>query len=121
EEVGYIGAECRDYPGTFHVAESNVIIEIDHRNSLVVGGTKLGKVLVTHLHSYATPFVRYDIGDFATLSERCQCGHDGPVLSNIYGQKKRLLKRADGSIVPFSMKAGNILNVVKCDEYRIRQ
>jgi len=121
EEVGYIGAECKDCPETFHVAQSNVIIEIDSRDGVVVGSNRLGRVLVTHLHSYATPFVRYDIGDFATLSKGCGCGHDGPVLSNIYGRKKRLLKRADGSVSPFSVSAGTLLKIVKCDEYRIRQ
>jgi hypothetical protein len=98
EEVGCIGNECRECPGVYHVAESNVVVEVDARDSVLVDGNRLGKVLVTHLHSYATPFVRYDIGDFATLAESCGCGHDGPVLSNIYGRNKRLLKRADGSI-----------------------
>jgi phenylacetate-CoA ligase len=121
EEVGYIGAECKDCPETYHVAQSNVIIEVDSSDSVLVGGNRLGRVLVTHLHSYATPFVRYDIGDFATLSEGCGCGHDAPVLANIYGRKKRLLKRADGSVSPFSVSAGTMLSVVKCDEYRIRQ
>ena len=78
-------------------------------------------MLVTHLHSYATPFVRYDVGDFADVSEVCECGHDGPVLKNIYGRKKRLLKHTDGSVTPFSVVARNILQIVKCDEYRIRQ
>jgi phenylacetate-CoA ligase len=121
QEIGYIGAECKDCPGAFHIAQSNVMIEIDNRESVVVGGKRLGHVLVTHLHSYATPFVRYDIGDFATLSEQCACGHDGPALTNIYGRKKRLLKRADGSVAPFSVTARNLLKIVKCDEYRIRQ
>jgi hypothetical protein len=121
EETGYIGAECKDCPGTYHVTESNVIIEIDSSDSVVVGGNRLGRVLVTHLHSYATPFMRYDIGDIATLSPGCRCGHDGPVLSNIYGRKKRLLKRTDGSVAPFLIKAENMLKIVKCDEYRIRQ
>jgi phenylacetate-CoA ligase len=121
EEVGYIGVECKDCPEIFHVVQSNVIVEIDNSDSVVVAGSRLGKVLVTHLHSYATPFVRYDVGDLATLSEVCGCGHDGPVLSNIHGRKKRLLKRADGSVAPFLMKAENILRIVKCDEYRIRQ
>jgi phenylacetate-coenzyme A ligase PaaK-like adenylate-forming protein len=121
EEVGCIGVECKECPGIFHVAQSNVMVEIDKSDSVMVGGNKLGRVLVTHLHSYATPFVRYDIGDLATLSEGCGCGHDGPVLSNIQGRKKRLLKRADGSVAPFLMKAENILKIVKCDEYRIRQ
>jgi phenylacetate-coenzyme A ligase PaaK-like adenylate-forming protein len=121
QEVGFIGAECKECPGAFHVAQSNVIIEVDNRDSVTVGSNKLGRVLVTHLHSYATPFVRYDIGDYAALSKACACGHDGPVLTNIYGRKKRLLKRADGSVAPFSVTARSLLQIVKCEEYRIRQ
>ena len=60
EEVGVIGAECRKFPSHYHVATSNVIVEtIDHKSD--VDGMKLGKVLVTHLHSYAAPFIRYGI------------------------------------------------------------
>ena len=121
QEVGFIGAECKDCPGVFHVAQSNVIVEVDNRDGVTVGSNKLGRVLVTHLHSYSTPFVRYDIGDYASLSKVCACGHDGPTLTSIYGRKKRLLKRVDGSVVPFSVTARSILQVVKCDEYRIRQ
>jgi phenylacetate-coenzyme A ligase PaaK-like adenylate-forming protein len=98
-----------------------VIIDVDNRDSVTVGNNKLGRVLVTHLHSYGTPFVRYDIGDYAALSKACACGHDGPVLTNIYGRKKRLLKRADGSVIPFSVTARSLLEIVKCEEYRIRQ
>jgi len=121
EEVGPIAIECRDCPENFHVAQSNVIVEVDNSDSVVIGSDRLGKVLVTHLHSYATPFVRYDVGDFATFSEGCGCGHDGPVLSNIYGRKKRLIKHSDGSVSQFTMGAGRILQIVKCDEYRVRQ
>jgi phenylacetate-CoA ligase len=121
QECGYIAAECKECAGAFHVAESNVIIEIDNHDGVVVGGNKLGRVLVTHLHSYATPFVRYDLGDFAELLDVCRCGHDGPALTNIYGRKKRLLKRVDGTVTPFSVTARNMLKIVKCDEYRIRQ
>lgn len=120
-EVGYIAAECKDCPGAYHVAQSNVIIEIDRHDTVVVGDNRLGRVLITQLHSYATPLVRYDLGDFAALSEVCACGHDGPALTNIYGGKKRLVKRADGSIAPFSVDAGTMLKIVKCDEFRIRQ
>jgi phenylacetate-coenzyme A ligase PaaK-like adenylate-forming protein len=121
EEVGYIGAECVECPYAFHVAESNVIIEVDYHNGVVVDGNRLGRVLVTHLHSYATPFIRYDIGDLATLTRSCRCGHDGPALSNLYGRQKSLIKRADGSIVPFIVRAEYLIDIVKCDEYSIRQ
>jgi hypothetical protein len=84
EEVGCIATECKDCPENFHVAHSNVIVEVDSRGSVIVDGTRLGRVLVSM-------------------------------------DEKRLLKRADGSVAPFLMKAKNILEIVKCDEYRIRQ
>jgi phenylacetate-coenzyme A ligase PaaK-like adenylate-forming protein len=121
EELGYIGTECEFFPEHYHVTHSNVIVEVDPDDTISVNSSKLGRVLVTHLHSYATPFIRYDIGDFATLSDGCKCGHNGPTLTNIVGQQKRLLKRQDGSVATFSMKAGNILKIVECEEYRIRQ
>jgi phenylacetate-coenzyme A ligase PaaK-like adenylate-forming protein len=121
EEVGVIGTECEKHAGHYHVATSNVIVELSADVPIEVEGVKLRKVLVTHLHSYATPFIRYDIGDIASLADRCICGHDGPVLFNIYGQAKRLLKRANGQVTPFSMKASNILKITECEEYRIMQ
>jgi phenylacetate-CoA ligase len=63
EEVGVIGCECQHYPGNYHVAHSNVIVEIDKNSSVTVGDNTLSRVLLTHLHSYATPFIRYDVGD----------------------------------------------------------
>ena len=82
EEVGLIGCECEQCPGHYHVATSNVVIEVD-RSLDVVGDETLGRIIITHLHSYATPFIRYDIGDLGKLSDVCSCGHDGPVLSNV--------------------------------------
>ena len=121
EEVGAIGFECSMFPGNYHVATSNVIVEVEGANSIKVGNKRLGRVLLTHLHSYATPFIRYDVGDLASLSHHCQCGHDGPTLSNVYGRKKRLLKHRDGHATPFLMKGGEIVKIVRCSEYRVRQ
>ncbi|MGE5305897.1 MAG: hypothetical protein ACM3TN_21495 [Alphaproteobacteria bacterium] len=121
EEVGLIGCECRIFSGNYHVATSNVIVEVESTESITVENNTLGRVLLTHLHSYATPFIRYDIGDLASLSEHCECGYDGPTLSNVYGIKKRLLKRRDGYASPFSMKGGDITKIVNCSEYRARQ
>ena len=42
QEVGFIGAECKDCPGVFHIAQSNVIIEVDNRDSVTVGSNVLG-------------------------------------------------------------------------------
>jgi phenylacetate-coenzyme A ligase PaaK-like adenylate-forming protein len=121
EEVGLIGSECASVPGNYHVATSNVLVEVLADEGFEIKGAKLGRVLVTHLHSYATPFIRYDLGDLASLAKRCACGHDGPVLYNIHGRTKSLLKHGDGSISPFHIRDNELLGIAKCKEFRIRQ
>jgi phenylacetate-CoA ligase len=121
EEVGPIAFECERRPGNFHVATSNVIVETVGEESLTVDGAPIGNVLLTHLHSYATPFIRYEVGDLAALSQKCPCGHDGPTLSNIVGRTKGLLKLSDGGLVRVHIRASDMTEVGPFDEYRIRQ
>jgi phenylacetate-coenzyme A ligase PaaK-like adenylate-forming protein len=121
EEVGSIGFECEKSPGIYHLATSNVIVEVIADNSVGGIAPDLGRVLVTHLHSYATPFIRYDIGDVATLGNSCPCGHDGPVLSNIYGRSKALLKHPDGRVSIFFPRGKELAAIAQFDEFRIRQ
>jgi phenylacetate-coenzyme A ligase PaaK-like adenylate-forming protein len=121
EEVGAIGFECERIPETFHVATSNVIVEVVNDGALQFEHSGMGRVLVTHLHSYATPFIRYDLGDAATLEPRCPCGHDGPVLSNIYGRSKSLVKHADGRVSIFLLRGKEMTAVARFNEYRLRQ
>ena len=120
EEAGPVAYECERAPGSFHVATSNVIVEVIDEG-LKLDGKAWGRVLVTALHSYATPFIRYDLGDIASLDERCACGHEGPVLLNIYGRDKALLKHPDGRISVFNPYAEELIAVAKFTDYRIRQ
>jgi phenylacetate-CoA ligase len=121
EEVGWIAAECDKAPEHFHVSTSNVIVEVVADETIQLNGRSGGRVLVTHLHSYATPFIRYDIGDVATLDQHCPCGYEGPVLTNIYGRAKALIKHADGHLSIFHVRAKEMIAVAGFEEFRIRQ
>jgi phenylacetate-coenzyme A ligase PaaK-like adenylate-forming protein len=121
EEVGPIGHECEIFPGHYHVASSNVIVELAPDGKEKLDADTIGRVLVTHLHSYATPFIRYDIGDLATLKDSCPCGHDSPTLCNVFGRTKGLIKRPDGSLTVFFVRGGELKKIADFDEYRIRQ
>jgi phenylacetate-CoA ligase len=122
EEVGVIGCECQHYPGSYHVAHSNVIVEIDKHSSVDIGGNTLSRVLLTHLHSHATPFIRYDVGDLGALADCCKCGHDGPAISDVVGRTKNLIKHADGRLTPFlHLREGDMIRRAKVDEFRVRQ
>jgi phenylacetate-CoA ligase len=120
EEVGMIGSECSKFSGYYHVANSNVIVEVVDRK-MEIDGMTLGKVLVTHLHSYATPFIRYDLGDLACLREKCPCGHNGPTIYNLQGRVSSVIKHGDGRLSSFRISNKILGSLVDFAEYRIRQ
>ena len=120
EEVGAIGFECPTHAGHFHIASSNVLVETDTA-SYEVGETRVGRLLVTHLHSYATPFIRYDLGDLGCLRRSCPCGHDGPTLYNLFGRQSALLKHADGRLSPFHIRSAELIPLAEFTEFKIRQ
>jgi phenylacetate-CoA ligase len=120
-EIGPIAFECSKYQGYFHVTHTNVIVECDNQLTASFNGASLGRLLVTHLHSYATPIVRYDIGDFAQLENRCRCGHDGPTISNIFGRGKHFLRHPNGKLLPFYISTRVLLEAVDFKECRVRQ
>jgi len=120
DEVGPIGYGCGAFPGHLHVATSNVMVEVvDASHEL--DGIRLGKVLVTHLHSYATPFIRYDLGDLACLSETCPCGHLGPTIHRLHGRLSSVLKHRDGKFSSFYIRSESLAALADFTEYRMRQ
>jgi phenylacetate-coenzyme A ligase PaaK-like adenylate-forming protein len=120
-EIGPIAHECVKCPGYFHVVHTNVIVECDDKLTASFNGASLGRLLVTHLHSYATPIIRYDIGDFAQLENQCPCGHDGSTIFNIYGRGKHFLRHPDGRLLPFYLSTRALFEAVAFKECRIRQ
>jgi phenylacetate-coenzyme A ligase PaaK-like adenylate-forming protein len=120
-EVGAIASECIAEPGNYHIAHSNVIVECDKSDIVTVNEVDLGRILITQLHSYATPLIRYDVGDFGHLAVTCPCGHDGPTLSRLHGRAKFFLRHPDGRLLPFHAFSASLFNLIKFTEFRIHQ
>jgi phenylacetate-coenzyme A ligase PaaK-like adenylate-forming protein len=120
-ETGPIAFECRSGEGYYHVAHTNVIVECDEKLTTAFDGEVVGRLLITHLHSHATPLIRYDIGDFGKLHEQCPCGHHGPTLSHIYGRGKHFLRHPDGRYLPFYLSTRVLREAVDFSECRFRQ
>jgi phenylacetate-CoA ligase len=120
-EIGPIAFECAKCQGYFHIAHTNVIVERDNQLTASFNNESLGRLLVTHLHSYATPIIRYDIGDFAQLENQCRCGHDGPTITNIFGRGKHFLRHPNGTLLPFYVSTRILLETVAFKECRVRQ
>jgi phenylacetate-CoA ligase len=57
---------------------------------------EVGRVVVTALHNFATPLIRYEIGDYAEVGENCACGRGLPVLKRILGRERNFLVLPNG-------------------------
>jgi phenylacetate-CoA ligase len=95
EEVGYIGLQCPENEH-YHVQSEGVLLEVlDERGKPCEPG-QIGRVVVTTLHNFAMPLIRYELGDYAKVGEPCPCGRGLPVLQSIAGRVNNMLVTADG-------------------------
>lgn len=84
-EVGHMALQCPDHEH-YHIMAESIMVEILDENGKPCLPGELGRVVLTSLHNFAMPLIRYEIGDYATLGERCPCGRGLPVLERIVGR-----------------------------------
>jgi len=95
-EMGTIGYQCP--AGSLHVCETRYLEIL--ANDRVVQPGELGEVVITSLHQYGMPFIRYKIGDMAIYAEEaCSCGRGLPVLKEVVGRLHDFLVATDGHFV----------------------
>jgi phenylacetate-CoA ligase len=74
-----------------------LLLEVVDGEGHPVGEGEVGRVLVTDLQNFATPLVRYEIGDHAEVGPACPCGRGLPTLRRILGRTRNMVVRPDGS------------------------
>lgn len=94
-EVGPIAGECSH--GKLHMLSFNNFVEVVDEQGKSVPPDQEGRVLVTTLHNYSMPLIRYEIGDTAVAGDTCTCGNSLPTLSRISGRITDSFLTADGS------------------------
>lgn len=102
EEVGWLAIQCPSQRN-LHVTSGTVLLEIlDDNNQPCAAGVP-GRVVVTSLHSFAMPLIRYELGDLAEWGSPCACGVSLPVIGALRGRIRRRVRFADGStrVMPF--------------------
>jgi phenylacetate-CoA ligase len=97
-EVGFVAQNCKKK--RMHIISDSVILEILKEGEPVAPGEK-GEVFVTSLFRNATPFIRYSLGDVASLSQdECDCGMTFPVIDSIEGRKDDFIVLPSGKEIP---------------------
>jgi phenylacetate-CoA ligase len=98
EECNQIAMSCPE-SGHYHVAAENVIAEVVDVQDRPCEPGAVGRVLVTCLHNYATPLIRYELGDYVEVAPPCPCGRGLPAWRRILGRERNLVVMPDGSRV----------------------
>lgn len=94
-EVGYIALQCPQ-SGLYHVQAEDVLVEIIGDDGLPCDVGQSGRVIVTSLHNFAMPLLRYEIGDYATVGAPCGCGRSLPTIERVLGRTRNMLRLPGG-------------------------
>lgn len=102
-EVMMIAGECEVHDG-LHISMENLVVEIvvtENGRERPAREGETGEVVLTDLHNYGMPFIRYANGDVATAgpSERCACGRTLPRIRSVQGRISETLHDGDGAAV----------------------
>jgi len=95
EELGYLALQC-PLLEHYHVQSEGVLVEVLDQHGRPCAPGEVGRVVVTGLHNFAMPLVRYELGDFAEVGEPCACGRGLPVLRRIAGRVRNMLVTSSG-------------------------
>lgn len=96
-ECGILAFECPE--GGLHVMSENVVLEFILNGRRARPG-EAAEILVTDLKNFATPLIRYRIGDLVRyLDKTCACGRHLPLLEMRDGRLLDTVVAMDGTLV----------------------
>lgn len=111
EETGYLALQCPEQE-QYHVQSENVRIEILDEDDQPCPPGIPGRVVITSLNNFLTPFIRYDLGDYAEFGEPCPCGRGLPVLRHIHGRKRNRFVLPDGRSISPSIGERRLVTLI---------
>jgi len=97
-EAGLIGWECNICKG-YHINIDTLIVEFLRGDEDVSPGVR-GRIVVTNLHSFAMPIIRYELGDIGVISkENSLCGRKLPLMKIVEGRSNAYIVLASGNLL----------------------
>lgn len=96
-EIFWLASQCGTckYLHRYHDIRHIEFVNESGRN---VSDGKIGDIVITDLENYGFPLIRYLIGDRgSSISEKCLCGINLPLMDQVRGRTTDLIKLPDGS------------------------
>jgi len=98
-EFQSMAQSCPDNPTMLHVNSESVLLEIVNEKGMPALPGERGRVIVTDLHNYVMPFIRYDLEDSAVAAGPCPCGRGFPALARLEGRSSEHIRTSEGHLV----------------------
>jgi phenylacetate-CoA ligase len=119
-EVMLIASQCDRRDG-LHLSADHLCVELaDLRPS--ADGEQIGEIVLTDLHNYGMPLLRYRNGDLATAgASTCACGRGLPKLQRIDGRKLDTLRTPAGHLLPGEFIVYAFLGIPSVKHYQVVQ
>jgi len=97
-EMGHIASSCKELDGMHTSSYSHKVEVLSQAGRPIVGED--GSLILTSLHNYAMPFIRYSIGDRGRMSDGlCACGSGYPILESVSGREMESFLTKDGALI----------------------
>jgi phenylacetate-CoA ligase len=119
DEGGCIAWECPKCNG-YHINSDLLILELLTNGNAISKNT--GEVVITNLHSYAMPLIRYKQGDVASFSDSTNlCKRGFPLLKNIQGRIDDFITLPSGRKISPHPFYWALLDIPEVSEWKIVQ
>jgi phenylacetate-CoA ligase len=104
-EFNLLAWECK-HTGEMHTCDDAVVVDVNRDGHPVVQGEP-GEVVVTGLHSYAMPLIRYRLDDVVIRGrEVCSCGQGFSTIKAVQGRLADYFRLPEGRVIhPFEIDA----------------
>ncbi|MBA3057226.1 MAG: phenylacetate--CoA ligase family protein [Gammaproteobacteria bacterium] len=97
QEVGVIALQCPD-SGLLHLQSEHLLVEVLDVQGHPCRQGEIGQVVVTDLHNFAMPLIRYALRDWAEVGPVCSCGRGLPTLRAVKGRTRNMAFSPDGKL-----------------------
>ena len=95
QELGFIAIQCPQQQH-YHLQSENVFVEVIDDVGQPCQPGQAGRIVITPLHNFAMPLLRYDIRDYGIVGEACSCGRGLPTLTKILGRQRNMVRLPNG-------------------------
>ncbi|MFO7612829.1 MAG: hypothetical protein R6W99_10165 [Clostridia bacterium] len=119
-ETGIVAAQCESGGGMHYIPNLHYLETVKDGRETAFGDT--GSLMITSLANKAMPIIRYQLGDYATLSDKmCDCGRTYPMIESIDGRLHEVVNTSIGSIVSVYEIKKVISEFKKINDFQIVQ